>query len=506
MISQRSKTVAVLFGASQYPDYPALDASPAFAKSKTDFRSYLTSRLGMKADTDILDLFDKDLQPGQVITRMREFLDGHCSGPNAATDVIFYYCGHGAYLREKEYFLALQCTSKKSKEPTVFKISYLVDIVSEVTNSQRNLVILDACYSGGALIEFGHLDGDDDAAQLLDSQISSALEDHEASQGVSGTVLFCAAGSKKWAKTPLEAEYTMFSGAMLKALQNGDEASGPYLSVRRVGELVKKEIKTAFGNQGVQPQIHVPVQGQADLLNTLFFPNPAFNPMAFATRLSRVEEGLNEIRGAIASSAREMQTLVDRNLSQMTKLLEDVPSVQTTGRNTSEAAIESDGVFSNLFFSGRALTIGVMFLLDIVTYAIVLGAAISFLDEFYNRSPSASVASAGSSEFTIQLIFLLAVHGIVAIVNFVLVIQAARSANARGLLGAILPRGVSYVAIAWNSLAATVGLVFLLTIPNATAARYAIQASRLLPIQSLFYPVGPSSSGSPALPAGPSPR
>ena len=158
-MSQRGNTIAVLLGASSYPSYPSLDSSPAFANSKSDFLKYLTSRTGLGlSSTQVLDLFDSDHQPGQIIEEIRQFLEAHISGLLPANDVIFYYCGHGAYLKEREYFLALKCTKRQSKEATIFKIGYLVDIIAELTSKLRNLVILDACYSGGAMTEFGHLD------------------------------------------------------------------------------------------------------------------------------------------------------------------------------------------------------------------------------------------------------------------------------------------------------------------------------------------------------------
>lgn len=284
----RGTTLVVLLGASSFPRYPTLDAAPAFLHSKEDFKEYLLSSTGMALPKEnILDLFDAKSQPADIEQSIHDFLSPRMGSQSPPSDVIFYYCGHGAYLKEGEYFLALACASKAQKEATAFKISYLVNVISSVTQDARNLVILDACYSGGALVEFGHMDAEEDASAAVKAQFASA--DDPMLALAPGVILFCAAGAKKWAKTPLEGRNTMFSGALLEVLKEGDAKSGPSISVKRIGELMRAKIRAAFGQQGVTPQIHVPVQGESNLLDVLYFPNPAFDVSAFDHRISKLE-------------------------------------------------------------------------------------------------------------------------------------------------------------------------------------------------------------------------
>jgi hypothetical protein len=64
----------------------------------------------------------------------------------------------------------------------------------------------------------------------------------------------------------------MFSGALLEVLKVGDLKG--VLTLKRSAELVQGQIKRAFGNQAVKPQIHVPVQGDQDILQSPYFPDP----------------------------------------------------------------------------------------------------------------------------------------------------------------------------------------------------------------------------------------
>ena len=278
------KAIAIIFGASSFPSYPTLDPSPAFRESAENFEKYLTSYHGLRIPPDNVKwVFDTDLHAWTLLSEMRKFVKEKLKASSDVTDIIFYYCGHGGYLNGDEYFLALQSTDRESKEATVFRIRFLRDMVADLTKDKRNLIVLDASYSGAALGEFVHLSDDENAADLVTSQISglSRSQDHMAPESTEamaseGIVLFCAAGAKKWAKTPLEARYTMFTGALLKVLEDGDQKVGPFFTLKQVAELVHRQINSTFGSEGVQPQIHVPVQGVHNFLQSPYFPNPAF--------------------------------------------------------------------------------------------------------------------------------------------------------------------------------------------------------------------------------------
>jgi hypothetical protein len=178
--------------------------------------------------------------------------------------------------------------------------------------------------------------------------------------------LFCAAVPKKWAKTPLEGQRTMFSGALLNVLEKGDEKSGAFLTPKQTAILVQREIRDAFGSQGVRPQIHVPIQGHSDPLMTAYFPNPSFNTEKLEERITKLEENMQETK----------QTMAAINLT--IKQIDSRPSIAPE-----QLRLEVERISSGLIrpprrhsdgLSRRWRTILGCVFIDTVTFGFVLGA------------------------------------------------------------------------------------------------------------------------------------
>ena len=270
-------TIAFILGAHEFP-FTTLEPADSFARSASDFAAYLRSTLGVH-DEDILDLFDDPRQPGEQIVAIRSFTRSRQVRPGGTADAVFYYCGHGTYLKEDEYVLALRCTVSEAKSTTALRISSLVEVVSDLTRDMRNLVLLDACYAGAALGEFVRMSGDGDVSTMTEpfSPVDAETAESEDEEG-GGAVLFCAAGPRSWARAPTGSLHTMFTGAILDTLRAGNAEAGASLSLKEVARLVERRIDRTYGAKGVKPQIHVPVQGRGDLLEGPYFPNPAFDP------------------------------------------------------------------------------------------------------------------------------------------------------------------------------------------------------------------------------------
>jgi hypothetical protein len=422
MARSRGTTLAIIFGASDFQHYSNLGSLPNLAASAARFEDYLLKTLAIPR-ANILSLFGAENQPGALIDQIRHFLEERLAALADVTDIIYYYCGHGGYLNEKEYFLALACSNKKVKEATVFKISYLVDIISSLTRDRRNLVILDACYSGGALGEFAALN-DSDSASTIKDQIYSELQPLEISESnehdddepfapAEGTILFCAAGPKRWAKTPLEKTYSMFSGALIAALESGDRRQGPTLSLKRVSELVKEKIKDGFGTQGVEPQIHVPVQGRADILQTPYFPNPAFDPNAFSARLATAERRIQNFETRLAKAESSLNEVTQRHAdtSNLRRQIEDVKTAVAQARLPSGPSRPGRDEFykhSILMRTVRTLfTIAPLDVLTIFVATAMIKDRVSYARISELSTTPATIMNHGSMQI---LIFLLVIH------------------------------------------------------------------------------------------------
>jgi hypothetical protein len=217
-------------------------------------------------------------------------------------NVIFYYVGHGGY-REKEYFVALHCTSRNNLELTTLAVKHIARTLYEETPDKRQIVILDACYASGAAKDFIY-QNDGDVLGEIDQQIREILT---ASDIETGTSLFCAAGPKFKAKAPWEAEYTMFSGALRRALDVGDPGSGKFLSLEKVAELVEKDIRKTFRSEAVRPELHTPRQETGDIRTLPLFPNPASQKEFDSSQVQILSAELKELRLKVAPLGQELE-------------------------------------------------------------------------------------------------------------------------------------------------------------------------------------------------------
>ena len=263
-----SNILAVILGASEWPYYETLEPSPAFENSANFFVWYLRNWLEVP-DDNILWMFNSDKQPGEIEKDIRSFMKERISKENI-TDTITYYVGHGAPDRDRKYFVATRCLSKEQKNSTSFRMEYLASTLSDLTFHKRNLIFLDACYSGAALKEFI------DQSETGNDPAGEVREAFQEVLPLNGTALFCAAGPTKTARAPVGDEYTMFTGALAQVLQRGDPTKNKLLSLKEVGALVEFEIKKNFRSDAVRPQIHTPVQHSGDIAFVPYFPNAAY--------------------------------------------------------------------------------------------------------------------------------------------------------------------------------------------------------------------------------------
>jgi Caspase domain len=292
-----AESVAIILGASEWPEYPSFEAHQAFQNSAEYFRDYLL-RNGLRAP-NLLWRFNDKSQPGTIITDIAKFLRDQAD--ESVRNVVFYYVGHGGY-RDREYFLALPCTSQTTVELTTLAVRHIAKTLNENASDKRQIIIMDACYAAGAVKDFIYQG--DDILEEVHQQIRESLP---ASDAERGTSLFCAAGPKIKAKAPWEKEYTMFSGALRRVLSVGDPKSGKFLSLEKLAELVEKDIHETFRRDAVRPELHTPRQEKGDIRTLLLFPNPASQREPDSPQLRALSAELEETRREVGSLTRELE-------------------------------------------------------------------------------------------------------------------------------------------------------------------------------------------------------
>jgi hypothetical protein len=264
-MSAARKIVAVMLGASQFP-LAGFDPNAAFAASATAFREYLERHDGAGLTSDrILDLFDDDRGVLDQGDQLIEFLTRHTD----ATDVVFYYVGHGGFLADREYFLVLRSTKKGREQFRGLRIRALAQLLKEHAPHHRVYLILDCCFAGEAVREFqsGEL------GLLLEKETFDAMR-------ATGTALLVAASKDEPAITPTGRRQTMFSECLMDVLEDGIPGKDEALSLSDVAEALQARIRDKFGLQGVRPEIHSPRQRGGDIAKLPLLPNLAYEPPA----------------------------------------------------------------------------------------------------------------------------------------------------------------------------------------------------------------------------------
>lgn len=260
------KFAAILLGASEFPRFPAdrkLD-NPSFARSAAAMRALLTEGdaflLGKPA---MLDLFDKEDSPADIVRRIREFL----RPMTALTDVFMYYCGHGDFLPVQRYYLSLRTTEEDNERFTGLLWGDTLQALESSFAMRRVYIVLDSCFAGAAVNEFQA------------SAIGSVIE-HDIFRTLPrrGKALIAASYRGNVALAPGDQPLTMFTSAFVETVRSGVVNDARSLSLRDVVIEMRRRLPERFGERAVLPEIHDPVQPEGDLSTLEFFRNKGFSP------------------------------------------------------------------------------------------------------------------------------------------------------------------------------------------------------------------------------------
>ena len=331
--AEPAAVVAIILGASEFPKANALPASPAFAGSASAFTDYLKSEHGLRlADDQVLDLFDHD---GNVIDQNDQLTEYLLRNQNAS-DLVIYYVGHGGFLPDREYFLALRSTKQGAEGLTGLRIQALAHLVEEYFPGKRVFLILDCCFAGEAVAQFQS----DELGTIVENKTFDALPE-------AGTSLLVAASKDEPAIAPTGAAYTMFSDCFLEVLAEGIAGGRKALSLAEIGAVVQRRIRSKFGQRGVRPEVHSPRQGEGDIANIPLFPNPAYSPPKPKALPAGIHDALRnplaDIReGAIRPLARLMDS-GDQEIARLARAELERLADQDDSRSVQERAADALG-------------------------------------------------------------------------------------------------------------------------------------------------------------------
>ncbi|MGP4052965.1 caspase family protein [Streptomyces sp. 2A115] len=242
-----SASRAVLIGTSRYT-HSSLDDLPAVA-------SNLDALAGLLRSPDVWGLPAENCivvsNPATVV----EMIGPIARAAAETTDTLLvYYAGHGLVARlASELHLALTGSEQPNTSYTAVPFGLVREELAG-TRAERQVVVLDCCYSGRAL---GRMAGGDSAEIVADEAV------------IEGTYLIAAASETKTAVSVPGERHTAFTAELLTVLRRGLAGKGPYLDL----DTLYREIEASLrAKQRPLPQSRV-----RNTAGRLAFRNRAFN-------------------------------------------------------------------------------------------------------------------------------------------------------------------------------------------------------------------------------------
>jgi hypothetical protein len=262
------QVLAIVFGASHFDR--RLARGPAFYNSATDIMTYLVSPEGLGLPSDnILNLFDSTALPSDQLEEIRHFLNGRIADLKASgtspTDFLMYYVGHGLFTAMgQSYHLAVRRTDLENESVTSIRMTDLANVVKHNAAFLRRYLILDCCYSATAYREF-----QSGPLQLAYARLCTEFPER-------GTTILCSSSAQDASLAPDGLKHTMFTDALLRALEFGHLNLGPRMSFSDIGDLIRESLREGYPTEWVRPEVHSPDQRHGDISTIPFFPNRAY--------------------------------------------------------------------------------------------------------------------------------------------------------------------------------------------------------------------------------------
>lgn len=267
---QRSGMLAVILGASLFPDSPKLAESRAFYISAADVKDYIGQESGLAIPRrNIVSLFDDSRSPADQLTEIAKFLSrrpGELRTEGCEVDALLvYYVGHGLFNRsDQKYCLAVRSTNEINEGATSIRASDLASVIREHAAFVRRYLILDCCFSASIYQEFQSA-----PLNAVRTQIKYEFP-------LRGTALLCSSSARDASLAPAGLDHTMFSGALISALRQGHTSCGQKLSFFELGKLVEQILRSEYPENWVRPEVLSPDQREGDIADIPLFPNPAW--------------------------------------------------------------------------------------------------------------------------------------------------------------------------------------------------------------------------------------
>ncbi len=219
-----ARTRAILIGVDHFPADPKnLPALPAVANNLAALAATLSDKTVLGLPRDHIELL-----ANPSVVEMQTAI-AHAA-EEAEDGLIVYYAGHGLIAQGR-----LHLTARDSTESRIEFSGVDIQKVREAVRAspaRKRIVVLDCCYSGGAM---GAMSGGAAGA------VASAIDDF------AGSYVMTASASTQTALAPPGAEHTLFTQTLLDVLRQGVEGAGEGLRLPVVFQAVRKRLRDLPG-------------------------------------------------------------------------------------------------------------------------------------------------------------------------------------------------------------------------------------------------------------------
>jgi tetratricopeptide (TPR) repeat protein len=276
-----STTIAILLGASAWPNSPGFQASPAFINAAQGLKKYLLSPSGFDLPVaNFFDQFDTPISTSDQLEMLGSFLEKRIQEQKQAQqpirDVLVYFVGHGGFAgAAADFYLLPRRANASSLRASGMSIDALAEVLREKARRTRQYLLLDCCFSAAA---FSSFQGGADQVALLKIVDAFHVSGKSSSFPQKGTTLLCSSDQKSPSLLLLDESCTMFSFALLEALKQGNVYRPERLSLRDLRELAQGQLDSLDNKNAPRPGLHSPDQSEGDVADVPLFPNPSFRP------------------------------------------------------------------------------------------------------------------------------------------------------------------------------------------------------------------------------------
>ena len=256
---QPDTTIALIFGASRWPDCPKFQDAPSLERSADAFIETLRSQEGLGISwRNIKNLFNSSEDATEQLKQARVFveqrrLEGKEKGSHIE-DLLLYYAGHGDFEGGGEdFYLAIRRTDKDQPLLSSITAKSLGNWCRQTARELRTYLIIDCCFA--AAVQHGFMTSPLGLAERrLDQALPPAPSDTDEGVPTSGVALLAAAGLNMPAFAPPGETYSLFTGILLEVLRDGVQPGPPVLSLSDLHLQVHKRIAERYPH-GARPEL-----------------------------------------------------------------------------------------------------------------------------------------------------------------------------------------------------------------------------------------------------------